>query len=141
MNNLISGKTIFSVINLLLFFMVSIPAHSAKQMPPKFSFDQEPRTVLSNYPLGVINEREAFAHHGGPVRKVILPNGNRGWLYKGGEKAGVPSMYILQLSRDGIVIDVLHKDYRYKLGHSALQYQYLVDKDVNSRTLGPGSSQ
>lgn len=118
-------------------YVLTIPSlHAAKQMPPTFSFENEPAKVLREYPLGTINEQEAFAHHGGPIRKVILPNGNRGWLYKAGETAGVPSVYVLQLSRDGIVIDVLHKDNRYNLGHSALQYQYLSSSNVELRTLG-----
>ncbi len=109
-----------------------------KPMPPMFSFESDPAEVLHNYPLGVITEQDAFAHHGGAVRKVTLPNGNPGWLYKAGEKAGVPSIYVLEFSRDGLVIDVLHKDYRYKIGHSALQYQYLQHVEAELQTLGPG---
>jgi hypothetical protein len=107
-------------------------------MPPTFSYESDPAEILHNYPLGVFNEQDSFAHHGGPVRKVMLPNGNRGWLYKAGEEVGVPSIYILQFSSDGIVIDVLHKDHRYKIGHSALQYQYLDHVEMELRTLGPG---
>ena len=103
---------------------------AAKQMPPSFSIDNELAEVPKKYPLGTITEQEAFAHHGGPVRKVVLPNGNRGWLYKAGEVAGVPSVYILELYGSGIVIDVLPKDVHYKIGHTALQYQYLSDANV-----------
>lgn len=39
------------------------------------------------------------------------------------------------------LIDVLHKDHRYKIGHSALQYQYLIYMDPMSRTLGPKPGQ
>jgi len=88
----------------------------------------------------VINTQDAFAHHGGPIRKETLPNGNQGWLYKAGEEVGVPSIYVLEFSNEDIVIDVLHKDHRYKFGHSALQYQYLSGLELESRTLGPGSS-
>ncbi|HYQ70926.1 MAG TPA: hypothetical protein VET88_03240 [Gammaproteobacteria bacterium] len=109
-----------------------------KPMPPRFSFETDPAEVLHNYPLGVITEQDAFAHHGGAVRKVTLPNGNPGWLYTAGENAGVPSIYVLEFSRDGLVIDVLHKDYRYKIGHSALQYQYLQHVEAELQTLGPG---
>ena len=63
---------------------------------------------------------------------------NPGWLYKSGEKEGVPSIYVLEFSNDGIVIDVLHKDYRYKIGHSALQYQYLQHVEAELQTTGPG---
>jgi hypothetical protein len=34
----------------------------------------------------------------------------------------VPSVYVLEFSCDGLVIDVLHKSYRYKRGHSPLRY-------------------
>jgi len=34
--------------------------------------------------------------------------------------------------------EVLHKDYRYKIGHSALQYQYLQHVEAELQTLGPG---
>jgi len=141
MKNSKSKAIIIVVISLLFLSIASISVQAAKQMPPDFAFENEPRDVLVNYPLGVINEQAAFAHHGGPIRKEILPNGNQGWLYKSGEEVGVPSIYILEISRDGIVTDVLHKDYRHKLGHSALLYQYLIDKDPMSRTLGPGPVQ
>jgi hypothetical protein len=110
-------------------------------MPPKFSLESDPVKVLKDYPLGVITRQQAFAHHGGPVQKVKLPNGLEGWLYTAGEEAGVPSVYVLEFSRDGLVIDVLHKSYRYKLGHSALQYQYLQHVEAKLQTLGPGWSQ
>jgi hypothetical protein len=114
------------------------PLEPQKPMPPKFSLETDPADALHNYPLGVITEQDAFAHHGGPVRKVTLPNGAQGWLYKSGEEAGVPSIYVLEFSSDGVVIDVLHKDYRYKIGHSALQYQYLQHVEEELSTLGPG---
>ncbi|HYQ70812.1 MAG TPA: hypothetical protein VET88_02670 [Gammaproteobacteria bacterium] len=45
---------------------------------------------------------------------------------------------MLEFSRDGLVIDVLHKDYRYKIVHTALQYQYLQQVEAELQTLGPG---
>ena len=135
MNNQLLKSFVIAAVYVYLFTSTGVQA--AKQMPPDFSLDKSPDKVLREYPLGVINEQEAFAHHGGPVRKVVLPNGNRGWLYKTGETEGVPSVYVLQLSRDGIVIDVLHKDVHYKIGHSALQYQYLSDTNIELKTLGP----
>lgn len=123
---------------LVLWASAGLAAQSQKPMPPSFSLETDPADVLHNYPLGIINEQDAFAHHGGAVRKVTLPNGNPGWLYKAGEEAGVPSIYVLEFSRDGIVIDVLHKDYRYKIGHSALQYQYLQHVEAELQTSGPG---
>jgi hypothetical protein len=125
---------------LVLLFVTSIglAGQSQKPMPPKFSLGIDPAEILHNYPLGVISEQDAFAHHGGPVRKVTLPNGSQGWLYTAGEEVGVPSIYVLQFSTGGIVIDVLHKDHRYKIGHSALQYQYLQHVEAELQTLGPG---
>ena len=116
----------------------ALAAQAQKQMPPTFSFMHEPENVLSKYPLGLINEQEAFAHHGGPVRKLTLPNGNRGWLYSTGEEAGIPELYILQFSENGKVIDVMHKNVHYKNGHSALQYQFLQKVTPQLRMSGPG---
>jgi len=136
MRNQIPKIVILASICLILLSIAPTPASAAKQMPPNFAFGNEPSDVLSSYPLGIINEQEAFAHHGGPIRKEVLPNGNQGWIYMSGERAGVPSIYVLQFSHAGIVIDVLHKDYRYKIGHSALQYQYLIDMDPMVKALG-----
>lgn len=137
MKNPESRAMTFAVIGLLLLFAAPIAAQATKQTPPSFEFGNEPSDVLKNYPLGSINQQDAFAHHGAPILKEVLPNGNEAWIYKSGEMAGVPSIYVLQYSSDGIVIDVLHKDHRYKIGHTALQYQYLVDKDPMTKTLGP----
>jgi hypothetical protein len=109
-----------------------------KQMPPMFSVQSDPEDILRNYPLGSINMQEAFAHHGGPVRKLMLPNGNRGWLYVTGEEAGIPNIYVLEFSKDGIVVDVLHKSLHYKNGHTALQYQFLQKVTLEPVMTGPG---
>jgi hypothetical protein len=132
-------KWLWVVLGAMVFWAsVGLADQSTQPKPLMFSFENDPAEVLHNYPLGVINEQEAFAHHGGPVRKVTLPNGQKGWLYTAGEEAGVPSIYVLEFSSDGLVIDVLHKSYRYKLGHSALQYQYLQLVEAELQTLGPG---
>jgi hypothetical protein len=110
-------------------------------MPQAFSLETDPSEVLRTYPLKIIDEQQAFAHHGGPVRKITLPNGLTGWLYTAGEEAGVPGVYVLEFSADGFVIDVLHKSYRYRLGHSALQYQYLQHVEAALQTLGPRPAQ
>ena len=116
----------------------SLVAHALKPIPPTFSFRHEPEKVLREYPLGLINKQEAFSHHGGPVRKITLPNGNRGWLYSTGEEAGIPELYILQFSNEGKVIDVMHKSLHYKNGHTALQYQFLQDVTPELKMTGPG---
>jgi hypothetical protein len=127
---------------MVLFIGALLPAATMAQdkisMSLHFDASSEPGEVLSSYPLGTINRNAAFAHHGTALKKFKLPNGNEGWLYKAGEKAGIPSNYILQFSSEGMVIDVLHKDHRYKIGHSALQYQFLKDMEAKLRTPGPG---
>ena len=121
-----------------MMILASTAAVAYKPMPPVFKLENDAAEVLRKYPLGVLHRREAFAHHGGPVKKLTLPNGNSGWLYKVGEQAGIPNVYVLEISREGYVIDVLHKDVHYKAGHSAIQYQFLSDRDVELRTSGPG---
>jgi hypothetical protein len=126
---------------LVVWTSVTLAASPASPKPPAYSLENDPAEVLHNFPLGDITEQEAFAHHGGPVRKVTLPNGMKGWLYTAGEEAGAPSIHVPEFSRDGVVIDVLHNSYRYKLGHSALQYQYLQHVEAELQTLGPGWSE
>jgi hypothetical protein len=122
---------------LFLWTSVGLAVEPKKPEPPAFSYENDPAEVLHEYPLGEITELEAFAFHGGPIHKVRLPNGKEGWLYLIGEKEGVPNIYVLEFSSDGVVIDVLHKSYRYKLGHSALQYQYLQHVEADLKHLGP----
>jgi len=125
------------LIALVFWSSTGLAIEPTKLKPPPFSIENDPAEVLHSYPLGVITELEAFSFHGSPVHKVTLPNGKKGWLYLVGEEAGVPNIYVLEFSDDGIVIDVLHKSYRYKLGHSALQYQYLQHVDADVKHLGP----
>jgi len=126
------------VLGVLVFWSsLSLAVEQKTPKPPAFSIENDPAEVLHEYPLGTITKQEAFAFHGGPIHKVTLPNGEEGWLYLVGEEAGVPNVYVLAFSSDGVVIDVLHKSYRYKLGHSALQYQYLQHVDADVRHLGP----
>jgi len=122
---------------LVVWSSAGLAVEQSKPKPPAFSIENDPAEVLHEYPLGSITKQEAFAFHGGPIHKVTLPNGREGWLYLVGEKAGVPNIYVLEFSSDGVVIDVLHKSYRYKIGHSALQYQYLQHVDADVRHLGP----
>lgn len=57
-------------------------AYAVKPMPSKFTLNQEAGKILQGYPLGIINQQDAFSHHGPPLKKIILPNGNWAWLYK-----------------------------------------------------------
>ena len=129
------------MIAFILLSNIVIAAQAKKPMPPKFTYRYQPEQVLSEYPLGVLNKQEAFAHHGGPVRKITLPNGNQGWLYSTGEEAGIPELYILQFSNDDMVIDVMHKSLHYKNGHSALQYQFLQGVTPELKMTGPGPAE
>lgn len=122
---------------LVFWSSVGFAIEPKKPKPPAFSIENDPAEVLHEYPLGTITKQEAFAYHGGPIHKVTLPNGEEGWLYLVGEQEGVPNVYVLEFSGEGLVLDVLHKSYRYKLGHSALQYQYLQHVDAQVRHLGP----
>lgn len=46
-------------------------------MPPSFTDEVAPETVLRAYPLGNITKQAAFSHHGKAVRSLTLPNGKR----------------------------------------------------------------
>ena len=134
-------KEIILIAIFMLFLNTALADQAKKPMPPIFSFNYEPEKVLREYPLGLINKQEAFAHHGGPLRKLQLPNGNDGWLYSVGEEAGTSELYILQFSREGMVVDVMHKSLHYKNGHSALQYQFLRGVTPELKMTGPGPSE
>jgi len=133
-----SIKNTMLAVTCVVISNATFAAQAQKQMPPKFAYQYQPEHVLSKYPLGLINKQEAFAHHGGPVRKITLPNGNQGWIYMTGENLGVPELYILEFSEDDTVIDVMHKSLHYKNGHSALQYQFLHGITPELKMTGPG---
>ena len=122
----------------ILLTEIAVAGMAKKSMPPVFSINQDAEKILQTYPLGSLEMQEVFAHHGGPDRKLILPNGNKGWLYAVGNEAGIPNIYILQFSGDGKVIDVFHKSLHYKNGHSALQYQFLQAITPELKITGPG---
>jgi len=42
--------------------------------PPAFKLNTDPEVVLQDYPLGTIPRQAAFAHHGGPDKKISLAN-------------------------------------------------------------------
>ncbi|MFH1820199.1 MAG: hypothetical protein ABIC92_20190 [Pseudomonadota bacterium] len=137
-----------SILNVLLALtMVAATASLAGQlsMPPSFTEQVEPETVLRAYPLGVITKQAAFSHHGKAVRSLILPNGKVGWVYEvGGKQAktyqhptkekqkhtvyetepgnGVRT-YTLEFDDKGVVIDVLYNEQGRHDGLTALQVQ------------------
>ena len=70
---------------LLLITVLSASAAMAETgtlpKPPALTAETHPESVLQTYPLGVITEQAAFAAHGGPDKKITLPNGKPGWVY------------------------------------------------------------
>lgn len=133
---------------LLTLTMVSATVTLAGQlsMPPSFTEQVKPETVLRAYPLGVITKQAAFSHHGKALRTLILPNGKEGWVYEvGGKQAqtyqhptrekhtvyeagpgnGVRT-YTLVFDDKGVVIDVLYNEKGRHDGLTALQVQRKV---------------
>lgn len=112
-------------------------------MPPTFKIDAPPRTVLEQYPLGVIPKQAAFVHHGKAVKTVTLPNGHEGWVYEVGgqrektyrdptgekqtvresERAFGWRTYTLAFDDKDIVVDVLYNEEGRHDGLSAAQVQ------------------
>ncbi|MHB1213972.1 MAG: hypothetical protein ACYCY9_03195 [Thiobacillus sp.] len=122
-------------------------------MPPGFTVQSDPETVLRAYPLGAITKQAAFSHHGKAIRTVILPNGKEGWVYEVGIKEGrtyehptkqkhtvhetEPSYgvrtYTLEFDSKGVVIDVLYNEQGRHDGLTALQVQRRIRGAVPGR--------
>lgn len=100
-------------------------------MPPRFTLDAEPESVLAAYPLNMIDKMAAFSYRGKADQTVGLVNGLTGWVYEahrggnpktfekpGGEEVttmetyGHPTTrtYTLVFDSSGKVIDVLYRD-------------------------------
>lgn len=112
--------------------------------PPALTVETQPEAVLQTYPLGVITEQAAFAAHGGPDKKITLPNGKAGWVYvvgyaKNRETYRLPSGQTRTIDEtawelgvrnftlvfdDGVVIDVIYKDDGEGIGVTAMELQY-----------------
>ncbi len=136
------------VLNLLLtstMALVTTAMAGQLSMPPSFTVQSDPETVLRAYPLGVITKQAAFSHHGKAIRILILPNGKEGWVYEVGIKeartyehptkekqkhtvyetdpgSGVRT-YTLEFDSKGVVIDVLYNEQGRHDGLTALQLQ------------------
>lgn len=139
-----------SILNMLLVLITvvataSLAGQAGQSMPPSFTVEVEPESVLRAYPLGVITKQAAFSHHGKAVRTLILPNGEEGWVYEArGKQAqtyqhptkekerhtvyetepgnGVRT-YTLVFDDKGVVIDVLYNERGRHDGLTALQVQ------------------
>jgi hypothetical protein len=149
------------VLNVLLTLtMVAATAALAGQqtMPPSFSDQNEPETVLRAYPLGITTKQAAFSHHGKALRTLVLPNGKEGWVYEvGGKQAqtyqhptrekhtvyeagpgnGVRT-YTLVFDDKGVVIDVLYNEKGRHDGLTALQVQRKIRGDGIRKDEGLG---
>lgn len=111
--------------------MVSAFTHAVEQkylpMPPEFSMDSDPETVLREYPLGVITRQAAFSHHGQATRSVKMPNGHEGWVYQFGEETWLRT-YTLEIDTQDRVVDVLYNERGRHNGLTALQLQSQANK-------------
>lgn len=142
-----------SILNILLALVTvvataSLAAQAGLPMPPNFTAEVEPETVLRGYPLGVITKQAAFSHHGKPIRTLILPNGKEGWVYEEGNKQAQTYQhptkekqrhtvyetepgnsvrtYTLVFDDKGLVTDVLYNERGRHDGLTALQVQRKV---------------
>lgn len=117
---------------------MAVAQENIPTMPPSFSLDKSPGEILEEYPLGVVDKKVAFIHHGKAIKEFTLPNGRLGWMYDVGQQEWHRT-YTLVFGNDGKVIDVLYYDHsKYsKNGLTALQIQ-TVEPRTESPTLGSG---
>ena len=80
-------KPVLNVLLTLTMVAATVALAGQQTMPPSFSEQNEPETVLRAYPLGVATKQAAFSHHGKALRILILPNGKEGWVLRGGGQA------------------------------------------------------
>ncbi len=141
-------KPILNVLLVLTTVAATATLAGQLSMPPDFTVQSDPETVLRTYPLGVITKQAAFSHHGKAIRSLILPNGKVGWVYEVGIKQaktyqhptrekqkhtvyetepgnGVRT-YTLVFDDKGVVIDVLYNEQGRHDGLTALQVQRKV---------------
>ena len=134
------------VLNMLLtstVAMVTTAMAGQLSMPPSFTVQSDPETVLRAYPLGLITKQAAFSHHGKAIHTAILPNGKEGWVYAVGikdartyahptkqkhtvyetEPGNGVRTYTLEFDSKGVVIDVLYNEQGRQDGLTALQVQ------------------
>lgn len=93
-------------------------------MPGRFHLDADPKRVLSEYPLGMLDKQATLIHQGPADRALTLPNGKEAWLYDAGGK-DLHRTYTVVFDNQGTVTDVLFYDHgrHYKFGLSALLLQ------------------
>ena len=139
-------KPILNVLLALTTVVATATLAGQLSMPPVFTVQSDPETVLRAYPLGIITKQAAFSHHGKAIRTVILPNGKEGWVYEVGikdartyehptkqkhtvyetEPGNGVRTYTLEFDSKGVVIDVLYNEQGRHDGLTALQVQRKV---------------
>ena len=151
-------KPVLNVLLTLTMVAATVALAGQQTMPPSFSEQNEPETVLRAYPLGVTTKQAAFSHHGKAIRTLILSNGKEGWVYEvGGKQAqtyqhptrekhtvyeagpgnGVRT-YTLVFDDKGVVIDVLYNEKGRHDGLTALQVQRKVRGEGTRKDEGLG---
>lgn len=139
-------KSTIPMLALFLSWTAGVPASHGPAhlpMPPAFTAQADPQTVLGAYPLTAITKQAAFSHHGQALRSVTLPNGKEGWIYEvgivqartyqnpRGEQRSVREAetgyglrsYTLVFDERGVVSDVLYHEQGPHDGLTALQVQ------------------
>jgi len=135
-------KTTLLWINFIIFSNVAfignaIAGQKPMLMPPHFNLNAQPKEVLSNYPLGKITREVAFSHHGGPDRKIVLPNNAEGWIFNVGQKEWHRT-YTLVINKAGVISDVLYYDHTRYADHGLTAMQMQSKKFIVGHTrLGP----
>ncbi|MCW9025490.1 MAG: hypothetical protein OQK73_12530 [Gammaproteobacteria bacterium] len=135
---------IWLIIILLVWVRASFSGDNNVQKLPIFDVGSVPEKILLNYPLGVIDMKTAYAHHGEPEKQMLLANGKEGWVYSIGYKkkqaiikpspnkyktvdvtdweAGIRN-FTLVFDKE-IVTDVIYKDDGPGIGVTAMELQY-----------------
>lgn len=154
-------KLMLNILLALVLTTASLAGQARLPMPPSFTSEVEPETVLRDYPLGVITKQAAFIHHGKATRTLTLPNGKEGWVYESGGKQaktyqhptkekqkhtvyetepgnGVRT-YTLVFDDKGLVIDVLYNEQGRHDGLTALQEQRKVRGEGTRKDEGFGA--
>lgn len=152
-------RVVFSLLLLSLWPVASLAQRVGLPMPPTFAPNTSIEQTLRGYPLGVITEQAAFSHHGGPRRKLTLPNGLAGWVYDvGGVPTTVPYVsptgrkqavketeaahpvrsYTLVFDNRGVVVDVLYNEDGRHDGLTALSLQNVKGRLRSEEHTDPG---